>query len=242
MTSVMPRARNAIRRETPRYECRVVRPLQPGQSELTAALGLLAANTSNYVEYNKIGKTGVTIIMLEPILRQILLKDRRGVIPRDHVQNFESELRERLGHAQYADYDIPIDPLNPLALYGGGRWLGLQFDPRDYRLTGDRAVVEEYVTDNYDRPDGRPLSRRFIDANTRRLKPHATIGEVHYENMTPAQEVAFRDNPTTFLVREAYARMERNVQDYGPSYAVTPIVWPETVALAGLSVHCERKQ
>jgi len=217
--------------------------LAPNQPELARPLGLLAANTANYIEYDEMGKVGVTIIMLEPLLRRILSPNRRGVIPRTSLQQFEAELRDDLSHAQYADYNVPLDTINPLALYGSNKnYLGLQFSPKDYRLVGDRAVVEEYMKDNYDQANGRPVSQRFIDKNSRRLKPHATIGEVKYENMTPEQIEVFQADPTGFLVRETYDRMEANQKQYGSACEVERVTWPESVALNGLQVFCQQKQ
>ncbi|HSX15759.1 MAG TPA: hypothetical protein VLF40_03125 [Candidatus Saccharimonadales bacterium] len=239
----MPRARRDTRRERTRYECRVTRSLAPNQEDLARPLGLLAANTSNYVEYDELGKVGVTIMMLEPILRRILTPNRRGVISRDSLQQFETELKDDLSHAQYADYNIPLDIFNPLALYGSDKnWLALQFSPKDYRMVGDRAVVEAYMRDNYVQANGRPVSKRFIDGNSRRLRPHATVGEVHYENMAPEQVGQFQADPTGFLVREAYARMARNQEQYGSACGVEEIIWPETVGLNGLKVFCQQKQ
>ena len=242
MTLAIPRPRSDTRKEPVRYECRVVRSVEANQPELMRPLELLEANTTNYVRYD-LGKMGVTIVMLEPILRHILMKNRRGVIPREDLQRFESALVHDLGHAQYANYDIPLDPFNPLALYGKDKnWLGLQFAQRDYRLVGDRAVVETYLRDNYEKPDGNPVSQRFIDQNTRRLKPHATIGEVRYENMTPEQTVSFQADPTLFLTRAVYDRMERDYIEYGIRHEGEEVVWPETVALDGLRVFCQSKQ
>jgi hypothetical protein len=242
MTMTASRARSNTRGEQVRYECRVVRSLAPSQPELHRALGLLAANTANYVNYD-LGHAGVTIIMLEPILRQILMKNRRGIIPKENLRHFEDELTSNLKHAQYDNYDIPLDPVRPLWLYGKNQnRLGLQFARRDYRLVGDRAVVEEYIHDTYDKPDGSPVSQRFIDKNSRRLKPHATIGEVLYENMTPAQAWVFQADPAFFLVQEAYHQMRRNQEEYGSTYQIEDIIFPETVGLNGLRVFCQQRQ
>lgn len=245
MTMVMAaRARSATRGEQPRYECRITRGLQLPQPELTEPLRLLAEHTSNYITYRNVGKVGVTIMMIEPLLRRIMVKNQRGVIPKDGLQTFETELRDRMSHAQFADYDIPLDSFNPLALRGANDdRLALQFDPKDYRMVGDRAMVEAYMRDSYDQADGRPVSKRFIDKHSHRLLPHITIGDVHYENMTREQRDRFQEDPTAFLVTEAYHKMEWNQKEYGTSACESEqIVFPETVSLNGLSVFCQQKQ
>jgi hypothetical protein len=236
------RTRHDTRKEPVRYECRITRSAQPDQPELAEPLRLLEANTNNYIQYRGIGKIGVTIMMIEPVLRKILISDRRGIIPKQDLQDFEAELQDNLRHAQYADYDVPVDPAQPLALFGRNKdRLALQLHPRDYRLVGDRAVVESYIQDNYEQNDGRPVSRRFLDRNSARFRPHITIGDVRYENMDARQVETFQADPSVFLIRESYRQMASDREDYGESYAVQDIILPEHVALNGLKVFCQQK-
>jgi hypothetical protein len=236
-------ARRDTRGEQPRYDCRITRSVIQDQPELADPLRLLEANTSNYINYRGMGKIGVTIMMLEPVLRKILVPDGRGMISKQDLKVFEAELQNDLEHAQYADYDVPVDPVYQLDLFGRNKdRLAIQLDPRDYRLVGDRAVVEAYIRDNYEQNDGRPISRRFFDRNSMRLRPHITIGDVRYENMDSNQVTTFQADPSVFLIREAQRQMISDRQDYGEAYEVRDIILPEQVSLNGLRVFCQQKQ
>lgn len=243
MMGYRPDTRRNTHREPVRYECRITRSVATDQPELAEPLRLLEDNTNNYVNYRGIGKIGVTIMMIEPVLRKILLADRRGIIPKQDLKIFEGELQDNLHHAQYADYDVPLDPVQPLALFGRNQdRLALQLDSRDYRLVGDRAVVEAYIQDNYDQNNGRPVSRRFLDRNSARFRPHITIGDVRYENMDSNQIEDFQADPSAFLIRESYRQMSSDRQDYGESYQVQDIILPDQVSLNGLRVFCQQRQ
>jgi hypothetical protein len=107
---------------------------------------------------------------------------------------------------------------------------------------GDRAVVEAYIQDNYDQNNGRPVSRRFLDRNSARFRPHITIGDVRYENMDSNQIEDFQADPSAFLIRESYRQMSSDRQDYGESYQVQDIILPDQVSLNGLRVFCQQRQ
>jgi len=219
-----------------------MRSVKQDQPELMKPLGLLQEHTSDIVTYKKCGELGVTLVMLEPVLRQILTKNRNGVIKREEVRDFEVELNEKLEHARYSDYNIGLEQFYPLALYGKDKqWLGLQLDRHDYRMVGDRAVVEHYIRDNYDRSNGEDVSKRFLSKNLRRMLPHVTVGEINYDQIPNEEMESFIDNPGTYLVHRAYERMEYNREEYGTSLEVTPIVFPEEVSLNGLRVSCQRR-
>ena len=243
MATVRPRARSDTRREQARYDCRVIRELAPGQGELGRSLGLLAANTSNYVHYRNPGNLHMTLIMLSPLLRRILVPDRRGDIPRAEVQRFETRLKDSLEHTRFADYDVPLDVEHPLWLYGKNKnWLGLQLSREDYRPVGDRAMVETHIRTNYDKPGGDPVSQRYIEQNSLPLKAHVTVGEVRYDQMDREQIEALQKDPTQFLVRESYDRMEACERQYCSSCGFEEIVLPEEVGFGGLRVFCEKRQ
>jgi hypothetical protein len=234
--------RNATRMPAPEYECRVVRSVAPEQPALTNPLDLLRSNTRNLVNYKKAGELGVTLVMLEPVLRQILPNNRRGVIQKDALVDFESELRDNLSHAQYSDYDIPLDNINPLALYGRQKqYLGLQLDQKDYRLVGDRAMVERYMRDNYDRASGEGVSRRFLARNLRRMRPHITLGEIQYDNLDSEQVRSLHADPSSFMVRQATEHMVNDRKEPGFSGEIPEIVFPEEVTLNGLRIYCQPK-
>jgi hypothetical protein len=219
-----------------------MRSVKQDQPELFKPIQSLQENTSNLVTYKKCGELGVTLVMLEPVLRQILTKNHNGTIRREDITDFEVELNEKLEHAQYSDYDIEIDQFKPLALYGKNKqWLGVQLNREDYRLVGDRAVVEHYIRDNYDRPNGEGVSKRFLSKNLQRMLPHITIGEVDYSQIPDEELGSFVDNPSQYLIERAYERMECNRQEYGTSLEVTPIVFPEQASLNGLRVFCQRR-
>lgn len=245
VTMAIPRARarSSTFGERARYDCRVIRELEPGQDHIIQPLGLLAANTFHLVRYDDPGKWHMTLIMLNPLLRQILAPNRRGDIPRGGVQHFETELRRDLDHTRFADYEVKLDPVHPLWLYGKDKnRLGMQLSQDDYRPVGDRAMVEAHLRANYDKPNGDPVSKRFIDQNSLPLKPHVTIGEVRYENMTTEEAELLRKDPTTFLTRAAYDRMDEIERLYGEGCGAEDIVMPEEVSFAGLRVFCERRQ
>ena len=160
---------------------------------------------------------------------------------RDSVQEFEASLREDMEHARFASYAVALDPVEPIGLYGKNKnFVALQLNPRDVRPVGDRAMVEAHLCTNYTKPDGEPVSKRFIDKNSWRFRGHVTIGEAEYENMTLEQIEKFRADPAGFLFGQAYERMDANARHYGEETEL--IVLPEDVGFAGLSVVCQRKQ
>lgn len=249
MVSMAPQIRNATRKPSQRYECRVVRTVERDQPDLSRPLRQLQENTNNFITYKwnepgkELGRLGVTLVMLEPVLRQILGSNRHGTIRREELTIFEAELRDGMSHAQFSNYDIPLQQFEPLALYGRHRqYLGLQLARSDYRMVADRAMVEQYIRDNYDRADGQAISRRFLARNLMRIEPHVTIGEVDYTALTAEQGRALRADPSQFVFDEAYARMEANEQEFGSDFAAQPIIFPEDVTLNGLRIFTQQRQ
>lgn len=225
------------------YECRVVRDVVPNQPGLVTPLGILALHTSNFVDYRSPNKLSTTLVMLDGILRGILRPDRRGAIPREDIQRLEAGLRNDLTHAQYADYDIPVNPFDPLGLYGRHKdRLAVRLARRDYRLLADRAVVEAYLQDEYEQINGNPVSRRFIDRHTRRLDPHITIGTVLYENMSVDEVAGFQADPAFFLAQAVRTRVDHLESQLGEVYDRPQVIWPEVASLNGLSVYCQQRQ
>ncbi len=248
-TSTDRHARSDTRKQPVHYDFRVCRGVQPGQPELEKPLSQLHEHTANFVQYKSLGKLGLTLLMLEPVLREILPRNRNGMIPPDGVRTFEDELRQSLHTAQYENYGgIRLDPVAPLALYGRHKnRLGLRLQ-KDYRLVGDRAVVEEYILDNYTTTEGHDVSKRFLANTLTPIAPHITIGTVLYEHLTPEQGQALQDDPTWFVHSEAYASMEAQRLEYdfvsdklanpGPPPLVEHICLPESLSLSALSVVC----
>jgi hypothetical protein len=205
-------------------------------------------NTGNFVNYRwneagkELGRLGVTLVRLDPVLRQILAKNRRGAIHRAGLDHFEAELRDTMRHAQFADYDMPLRQFFPLDVYGKNKqYLGLRFQPGDYRLAGDRAMVEAYIRENYDREDGNPLTKRFLAGNLQPVPSRITIGEVNYANLTSEEGRALQANPSQFVFDQAYTRMEQNEQEFGSEFAPETIVFPEVVTLNGLQIFCQQR-
>ena len=56
----------------PQWSFRVMRGVAPEQQDLTEQLGYLAEHTREFIDYKNIGKLGVTLLMLDPVLREIL--------------------------------------------------------------------------------------------------------------------------------------------------------------------------
>lgn len=236
------RIRNRTEQRVPHYECRVIREVQRGQAELTQSLQLLADNTPELITYKKFGSLGVTLAMLEPVLRKILPANRRGAISRDDLREFESELVGTMARAQFTDYDIRLNSFSELALYGKDKqYLALELDQRDLRLEGERAMIEQYIRNNYDQEDGSRVSKRFMSKNLSSLKPHITIGHVERENFSEAEYDAFVADPTTFMVQRADERMHANFEEYGGGFEPREIIFPETVTLGGLRIFCQQK-
>ena len=254
MASVATRPRSTTRKPPISYECRVVRSVAANQPELAGPLRLLKENTSNFVNYKwkesgkELGRLGVTLVMLEPVLRQILTKNRRGAIRREDVLTFETELREGMEHAQFENYDIPLDQFSQLALYGRNKqYLGLQLSQRDYRMAADRTMVESYIRDNYDRADGEVVSKRFLARNLRRMEPHITIGEIDYAALMYRDEDGvmaaekLQADPSSFVFDQAHKRMELHAQEFGANFEPETIVLPDHVTLNGLKIFCQQR-
>lgn len=229
--------RSSTHKQAPHYECRVVRSVAPNQPELSDALGALERHTGNFVNYKEMGKLGVTLVMLEPVLRQIMGTNRKGAISREELTAFERDLNDSVSHSQYADYDIPVhDSLSPLSLYGKNKQhLAIRLAERDYRLVGDRAVIEQYIKDRYD------VGKRFLEKNLVRMSPHVTIGQVRYENLEPRERESIQDDPTSFVIRRAYDSMQASEEQYGLTAERRQIIFPEQVTLNGLRIFCQAK-
>jgi hypothetical protein len=214
-----------------------MRAVEQNQPELKKPLDKLAESTSDVIQYKKFGTLGVTLVMLDPVLRQLMPQDRRGRIPREPLADFEREINEELDHAHYSNYDVPLSDAGfyPLELYGKDkRYLGIRLDKRDYRLIGDRAMVEEYICDNYD------VSRRFLARNLVKMSPHITIGAVRYENMEYEDRQDLHRNPSDFILTRANRQMRADAREYGLPEP-EPIEFAETVTLNGLKIFCQQR-
>lgn len=236
-SGVVPRARSNTRRRTPPQELRVVRGVAPHQPELFGALALLRGTTSNFVEYKDTDELGVTLLMLGPLMRSILGVGPGQRVPPKELRTVETALNDRLAHTRYQDYDIPLEDTvaQPLDLYGRRRqYLGISLRTRDLRMIGDRAVAAAYFRETYG-VSNRELGRRLKD-----LRPHVTIGEVRYDQMTATEADTLRVDPSAFILGAARTHQEREVE-LGLQSAVTPVVFPDVVSLNGLRIFCQPK-
>lgn len=234
----VPRIRTDTRTEQPDYELRVVRSVEPGQGQLLSVLALLKETTSDFIRYKTPRKLGVTVLMLGPLMRHVFDIAPGRQVPKNILQNTEEDLRAGMQHAQYQDYRIPlIDPLDgdPIELYGSNhQYVGLRLPKRDLRLTGDRAMVEEYFKRTYG------LSNNELDRHLVDLRPHITIGEVVTSNLSEQDKWDLRRAPYEFIVRASLLRQQRMV-DLEDRLAVISPELPETVSLNGLHIVCQRK-
>jgi hypothetical protein len=227
-------------KEPVRYSCRVIRSIEQGRAGAARTLLPLIDNTSRYVEYEGVGKIGVTLVQLDPVLRSILGKDRRGAAALEGMPDFEAELRTKLAHAQYGEYSIPVAPVGQLGVFGrDSNVLGLRLSEDDYRLRGDHAVVQAYVDDTYAQ-ENESTRARFLEANKMLDLSHIALGRVRYENMSADEASDFRVDPTEFLTVAAEAEMSGNRERYGDHFEVQDITYPDAVAFNGLSVVCHQ--
>jgi hypothetical protein len=174
--------------------------------------------------------------MMDPLIRRVLAVEKGRPIPPERLKELEQDMRLKLGHAEYRNYEVPIDdPISPLALYGADkRWLGIQLSQKDYRLRGDRTFVEHYFSDNYD------LSRRQVRRSLADLRPHVTIGEVQYSNLEPDQAQELRADPSGFIIGAALDRQDDQMRLHEADIVV-PVVFPEAISLNGLQIVCQQK-
>jgi hypothetical protein len=227
-------------REQVHYSCRVIRSVERGREGAARALLPLMDNTGRYVEYETVGKIGVTLVQLDPVLRSILGKDKRGAAALEGMPDFQAELRDKLDHAQYGEYAIPVSPEMQLGLYGrDSDVLGLRLSADDYRLRGDHAVVKAYIDDTYAH-ENESTRERFLQANRELDLSYIALGRVKLENMGADEASDFRADPTEFLAAAAEAEMNGNRERYGDHFVVHDITYPETVAFNGLSVVCHQ--
>jgi len=228
-------------REPVRYSGRVIRTIEQSRDGAARALVPLMDNTQAYVEYEKPGKIGVTLLQLDPVIRSILGKDRRGVARLDGKSDFENELNANLKHAQYDEYSIPVAEESQLGIYGRDEdVLGLRLSTDDYRLVGDHAVVKQYVDNTYAHLGGESARARFLQANSGLDLGYVALGRIRYENMSSDQRSDFRAGPTEFLELAAEVEMESNQERFGGNYKAHEIVFPDVVAFNGLSVACHQ--
>ncbi len=247
--SQMQRIRTDTRKQTPRHELRVVRNVAPGQTALSSVLDILRDTTGNFVDYKKDdkekgghghrpdAKLGVTLLMLGPLMRHVFGIGPGQRVPVETLRSVETDLNARMAHAKFQDYSIPLQDqlVNPLGLFGAeDQYLGIVLDEDDLRLTGDRAIVEKYFRDKYQ------LSRRAMRRHLAELRPHVTIGEVRYDQMSEEEAAAIRENPSAFIIGAANYRQRRLAElEQGP--APLPVIFPETIMLNGLRIACQPK-
>lgn len=233
----MNRIRSNTHRDSISHELRVVRTVAPDQPELFGALALLRETTGNLVKYKDDDELGVTMLMLDPLMRRVFGVGPGQRVPVADLRRAEKDLNERLSHAQYQNYDIPLhDKVAwPLQLYGtGDHYLGIVLSFKDLRLHGDRAIVQQYFMDEYG------ISRGEFKRHVAGLRPHVTIGEVQYGEMDYEQKAAIRNNPSSFLLGAARTLQERLVEFEGRE-AVLPVIFPDSIALNGLTIACQPK-
>lgn len=234
----MQHIRTNTHKRKPPHELRVVRTVAKDQTGLFGTLDTLRETTGNFVDYKDNDRLGVTVMMLGPLLQRLLGVGAGRQVPLKDLQETETDLKRAMQGARYQQYNVPLlDPaFNPLDLYGvGKKWLGIRLSPRVLWLAGERAMVEKYFKDTYELSN-RDLGRHLVDLR----RPHITIGEVRYDQMTADQVAAIRANPSDFVLGADRARQERLVELEGRP-ALELAVFPDEIGLNGLTIACQPK-
>ena len=245
--------RNQNRYDSPKqakhYECRVARGLDQNQPELGRSLRQFEEATGDFVDYKwdkrgkELGELGVTLAMLEPVLRDVL-DIPKGAIQREDLTRFEVGLKERMESARYKDRSIPLDAENPLGLYGKRKnQLALRLDSQDLRLPGERAMVERYIQNTYDRNDGGEVTNKFLSKKLQPLDPHITIGEINYDTLNSEETEALQENPTEFMRGQVSDHLDYLGDNFERGDTAQDILMlPDKVSLNGLQVFCQRRR
>lgn len=234
----LQRIRTSTHRTRPAHELRVSRRVAPGQAKLAGVLDLLRDTTGHLVEYKSTAKLGVTLLMLGPLMRHAFGVGPGQRVPAQTLREVEKDLNARLAHAKFKNYDIPLEDFmtRPLDVYGArDQYLGIALDMEDMRLTGDRAIAERYFKGKYG------LSNNEVDKYLGDLRPHITIGEIRYDQITDEEAVAsLQNDPSTFILQASRQKQQR-LFEYEDGPPVVPVIFPETISLNGLVIACQPK-
>jgi hypothetical protein len=254
-----PRQRTDTSKPKRRYNLRVERKVLLPQPELEAPYQSLVDNTSNLVNYRKMGKLSTTVAELDPIIRQVCDVTPRGGIDKEAAQDLEAELRdaverdyfiehlaensEEVGDELYdaikdvyfGDIVVKTDPIATFDLYGKAQnRLAICLD-QDVRLGAERGAIETYLQSAYGIPS--PVMKKML----KDFDPHITIGTVRYENFDNQDAIEeFKVDPLAFLARYAYRRSRDATLDFDTDTCKAIIV-PDVIALDGLKIGIEER-
>lgn len=216
------------------YQSRIVHEVYPIQRELKATLKTLEQTTGDRIDYISVGRLGVTLATLDPLVKPILGLDKKGVIEKSAISDFEDELNTEL--EELHDRKVHIaDISHPLELYGKHKdKLALRLSKFE-GLTEERIEVEKYLREQ--EPNA---SSRFFN-ELMGWEPHIVIGIVKPEKFDVDNMDSFLDNPSSYLdnlVSEVHLR-DREV--FGIEPKNDAIIFPEEISLGALRVVCDRQ-
>ena len=216
-----------------RYQSRVVHELDHTQKGVTSPLSTLKKTTGNFIQYMPVGKLGVTLACIDPILKQILGVGKKGEIDDTTRRDFEAELNSELGFLD--SQKVTLDnPSVPFELYGRQKnRLGINLST-SAQLLGERVLVEKHIRREYP-----TTSSRFED-NLLDWDPHITIGFVRPEYLTRDEIDDLHGDPSGFIIGKAVASAEADHERFGVENIADQIVFPDSLVLGGLGVVCNK--
>lgn len=218
-----------------RYQSSIVHQVHPTQRELAGTLKEVQAATHEFVEYLPIGRLGITLARLDPVIKKILGADKRGVISDVTRRDFEAEINDSLKFPR--EYQVDVEnPELPLTVAADTNALSIKLSMDDPQLYGERVLVERYVRREYP-----TASARFGD-DIVSWEPGVTIGYIKPEALSTDQYDDLLDDPSLYISQAVYDARAYSAEQFGLEQPTSRIVFPESISLSGLGVVCNRQE
>lgn len=218
-----------------RYQSEIVHEVNPVQRELAVALKNLEKTTDTFVDYLPLGRLGISLASLDPVIRQILSTDKRGIINNSARKEFERDLNESLAEFHGKTITVPSST-RPLGVFGHDKSeLGIRLDVNDPLLFGERVLVERFI-----RIEHPAISERFGE-EILNWEPHIPIGAIRPGTLTNDQLEELQVDTNGFIhnaMQQAYDEMEDR---FGLDIGSRDFSFPDELALGGLRIVCNKQ-
>lgn len=218
-----------------RYQSQLVHEVNPIQRELVSALKSLKQTTNTFIDYKPIGKLGVILTGLDPVIRHIISTDKRGVIHDAARRELEQDINTML--PDFRGTQVQLDnPSRPLGLFGTNKQnLGIRLAVNDPILFGERVLAERFIKEEY------PLASERFGDELLGWEPHISIGTIRPGGIWGEALEDLMDDPNSYIeesVQSAYSEMEER---FGISVDSRELVFPESLTLGALKVVCDKQ-
>lgn len=218
-----------------RYQSRVVHEINPIQREFVDTYKHLQETTDHIVDYIPVGRLGVVLAGLDPVIKQIISTDRRGNINEAARRELECDINEALPDMRQTVVRTS-GGARPFALYGADKQeLGIKLSTSDPVLFGERVLVERFIRDEHPR-----ASNRFGE-ELLNWQPHIRIGFIRPGVLDAEQLQELHDDPTGYI-ENAMHQTHQNMQErYGIPVECRELVIPDELVLGGLKIVCDKQ-